>query len=212
LIKTFPIFDTVFRIQTHHCPPSDAGFFILLIIMSKELLEPYYQKYTFQCAQVRGIVLQECILMERLMDSVIADFFCKEQEMREALMDIILCTKRMTFESKTSTFREILNRRFPGNEKQNTAIYKSIINTIETRNMFAHYVVDYSNQAVVDYIQTQTTVALLKYDKKRVSEIFTRERVESIVAKIHSITKVILDLKEHPDSPPKLEQDDLDKS
>jgi hypothetical protein len=180
--------------------------------MSKELLEPYYQKYTFQCAQVRGIVLQECILMERLMDSVIADFFCKEQEMREALMDIILCTKRMTFESKTSTFREILNRRFPGNEKQNTAIYKSIINTIETRNMFAHYVVDYSNQAVVDYIQTQTTVALLKYDKKRVSEIFTRERVESIVAKIHSITKVILDLKEHPDSPPKLEQDDLDKS
>ena len=149
--------------------------------MDQNPLEKFYKQYNWHIAHVRGAVLGECITMERLMDEYISDYFCPEPNKKAELMDIVICTKRITFESKAQILRCILDKKDLNNKKENKKIFNDLIDIAEKRNMLAHYMSDATDQAIINYLNDKETITLLKFDKIRESQVFKRSDIEALL-------------------------------
>jgi hypothetical protein len=159
-------------------------------------MEKYIKEYAWHIAQVRGTVLGECITMERLMDEYIAGYFCNSVEKKMELMDIIICTKRVTYESKAQILRAILDRQKPTMKSENKKIFNELMFIAERRNMLAHYLIDVSDQAIVDFLPTRTTITLTKFENVRSPVKFERTDIEELIGKVHKITEMFIRLKD----------------
>ena len=84
------------------------------------------QRYAYHASQVRGVIINEIILLERLMDEYISEYFCVDIDKRMELMDIIVSTKRITFESKSQILRTILERRKHASKTEATKFFNEI--------------------------------------------------------------------------------------
>jgi hypothetical protein len=151
------------------------------------------RQYAFHVAQVRGLFLGEFILMERLMDTAISQYFCPDLNKQVELMEMIICTKRMTYESKIHVFRAILDKKNPDNKKDNSAIFKEMCQLGEIRNKIAHFMLDFSEHTLKLFSETNETFTLVKFDKTTIHEMYNREMVERYVKQIHKVTKRLID-------------------
>jgi hypothetical protein len=158
-----------------------------------EYHEKIYKPYAWQVLQVRGLIIQEIVTMERLVDAYISGYFCPTNEKRGEMLDLILSTNKITYEAKAHVVREILNREFPGKKNEHTALYKDLIYIAEERNKVAHYMIDASQDCIDKFIEDKETVSLLKFEKTRSRETFTKERIEKVVKKVHVLTEKFID-------------------
>jgi len=136
--------------------------------------------YVHQAAHTRGVLINQIILLERLIDSYISKYFCKTQDKATELMDMILATRRMTFDGKTEVFRAILDKLYPEKKKENSTIAKDLKFIIEERNMLAHYFLDVSPDILNSFNETNSAFTLLKIEKTRTREVFDFKRIIKI--------------------------------
>lgn len=136
--------------------------------------------YVHQASHTRGVLINQIILLERLIDSYISKYFCDSQDKATELMDMILATRRMSFDGKAEVFRAILDKLHPEKKKENSATAKDLKFIIEERNMLAHYFLDVSPDILNNFSETNLTFTLLKIEKTRTKEIYDSKRIIKI--------------------------------
>ncbi|QGW28411.1 hypothetical protein [Phnomibacter ginsenosidimutans] len=136
--------------------------------------------YVHQASHTRGVLINQIILLERLIDSYISKYFCNTQDKATELMDMILATRRMTFDGKADVFRTILDKLYPEKKKENSTIAKDLKFIIEERNMLAHYFLDVSPDILNSFSETNSAFTLLKIEKTRTREVFDFKRIIKI--------------------------------
>lgn len=152
--------------------------------------------YIYHASQTRGVLINQIILLERLMDKYISEYFCNIPDKAEELMDMILSTRRMTFDGKAEVFRTILDKLYPQKKKENSAIVKDFKFIIEERNMLAHYFLDASPDILSNFSEKNGTFTLLKIEKTRTREVFDYKRIrkigDTVTLYIDAVTEMIL--------------------
>ena len=67
--------------------------------------------YLNYAADLRGRIINSVAEMERMIDSYIADHFCHYRKRGIELIEVIISTKHLTYQSKAEILRFILERR-----------------------------------------------------------------------------------------------------
>jgi len=99
-----------------------------------------YDRYTNIAFHRRGAIINETIMLERLIDDFIVNYFCTDAKKKVELMELIIGTKRMIFENKVQVFKVLLDKHFPEILEKNKTLITDIVNiVIPARNVFAHY-------------------------------------------------------------------------
>jgi tRNA G18 (ribose-2'-O)-methylase SpoU len=140
-----------------------------------------YQEYTKIAFLRRGSIINEAILLERQIDTYISKHFCKDEEKQKELMELIICTDRITFSSKHQVLKVLLEKYNPEFLKVNENILKDITTIIEHRNIFAHYwlvtsdeMVKWAAEGKTVFIRFKNTIDYIEYDKDKMAEIFNK--------------------------------------
>jgi hypothetical protein len=99
-----------------------------------------YERYTNLAFQRRGVIINEVVLLERVIDEILAYYFCGSNPKKQELMELIICTNRMIFENKIQVLKVLLEKHKPDFLKNNPTIINDITQKIIVeRNIFAHY-------------------------------------------------------------------------
>lgn len=136
--------------------------------------------YVYHASRTRGFLINHIILLERMMDKFISQYFCNIPDKALELMDMILATKRITFEYKAQVLRAILDKLYPQNKKENTQLATDFQYIAEQRNMLAHFFLDNSPDIIKEFEKGSGSFILLKIDKTRSKEVFDFERIKKI--------------------------------
>lgn len=136
--------------------------------------------YVYHASQTRGVLINQVILLERLIDRYISEYFCNVPDRATELMDMILATKRITFDSKAQVFRAILDKIYPDKKKENAGIAKDLQFIAEERNMLAHFFLDVSHDILSNFSEKNGAFTLLKIEKTRTREVFDFKRIRKI--------------------------------
>ena len=162
--------------------------------MNKEELDEKYKNYAWYASQCRGSVLNEIITLERLMDNYISSYFCDTEEKRKELMALIMCTERITFDSKRQVFETIMQRRHPEVYSKNKKTLNYLSNIMQERNKLAHYMLMYSEDAANGLDNKEFT--LVRFKNVVTHEVFGEPRITELINKVHKCMEIIINL--HP--------------
>jgi len=114
----------------------------------------------------RGIFLSKAVILERAIDLYIAGHFCKEEEKKSELLDLIIATKRMIFENKVQVFKVLGERHERGFLHNNPKLINDIISIIEHRNILAHYS-QFSGGEALDKFVESGIITFVKFQNTR---------------------------------------------
>jgi hypothetical protein len=129
---------------------------------------------------IRGKIIEQAIYIERFIDYYIANYFCGDKRKSFELIDIIISTNKITFDSKLEVFKTITekyNNQFLINNPQ---LINRIRKIIQVRNVFAHhqaYLGDealekYEYQDVYTFIKFKNDTVVLEYSKIDIDNIY----------------------------------------
>lgn len=150
--------------------------------------------YVYHASQTRGVLINHIILLERLMDKYISEYFCNTSDKALELMDMILATKRITFDSKAQVFRTILDKLYPEKKKENATIATDFQFIAEQRNMLAHFFLDTSPDILSNFSELNGAFTLLKIEKTRSWEVFDFKRIKKIGDMVALYTDAIIEM------------------
>jgi hypothetical protein len=127
-------------------------------------------EYTTLVSQVRGKIIHNCTILEKIMDDAIARHFCSNEEKRHDMFIFILATERITWMNKHQVLGLIFNRQSAINApnkysrfiENNPDFVGDIQKIIENRNIFAHYLLDTSDQ-YLNRFQMDGFIRFLKF-------------------------------------------------
>jgi hypothetical protein len=149
-----------------------------------------YRLYTDLAFHRRGVIINETITLERIIDEILSHYFCGLSPKKQELMELIICTNRMIFENKVQVLKVLLEKHKPLFLKSNPTLFTDITKTIiPERNIFAHYWLVTSaelsefiknNQTV--FIKFKNTTEYIYYDDTKFSDI-----TKTIVKSIHPL-------------------------
>jgi len=94
--------------------------------MTDDKLRFEYERYTNLAFHRRGVILNEVVMLERIIDEILANYFCGTTPKKQELMELIICTNRMIFENKIQVLQVLLERHKPDFLKANPTIIKDI--------------------------------------------------------------------------------------
>jgi hypothetical protein len=98
--------------------------------MDKELMRADYLAYTNLAIYRRGTIINETILLERLIDDYIASYFCGEDVKKIELVDLVISTNRMIFENKVQVFKYLVEHHDKELIKKNPDMINDILNVV----------------------------------------------------------------------------------
>ncbi len=67
-----------------------------------------YHQYTDLAFHRRGVIINQTIMLERIIDDTIANYFCGQTKKKMEILELIISTNRMTFENKMQVLKFIL--------------------------------------------------------------------------------------------------------
>lgn len=133
-------------------------------IMNKEDYKQFLD-YLEYAAFTRGIFIQETIQLERCIDEYICRHFCKDDDRKSELLECVMATKRITFDSKLDVARFIIEKHNKEFAILNPQYHKEIRSLIEHRNIFAHYLLD-TSEGVMKEIKSKKDIVFIKFDRE----------------------------------------------
>ena len=146
-----------------------------------EELELDYRNYTKLAFIRRGAIINETIMLARLIDDILSHYFCGLSPKKQELMELIICTNRMIFENKVQVLKVLLEKHNPLFLKSNHTLFTDIINIIiPERNIFAHYwlvttakMSEFIKNNQTVFIKFKNTTEYLYYNENDVANIHT---------------------------------------
>lgn len=145
--------------------------------------------------ETRGRILQLSIELENLFVIYISEVFTKDVDKIQDFVSLIL--SRVDFEYKRRAFLYLLEKHNNAFYKENQELSTKTKKLVEVRNVFAHWPVDFSNEANLRYEQDKTITYVLvqKKDKNLFThEAYSQERVNDIIKDFQEVNHLIFKL------------------
>ncbi len=147
--------------------------------MTDEQFRFEYEHYTNLAFHRRGVIINEVVMLERIVDEILSNYFCGTTPKKQELMELIICTNRMIFENKIQVLKVLLEKHKPDFLKANPTIINDIINKIIVeRNIFAHYwlvtskeLSDFISKNQTVFIKFKNTTEYIYYDDDKFETI-----------------------------------------
>lgn len=139
--------------------------------------------YLDHAHDVRGRIINSIAEMEQRIDAYICEHFCNSREKRNELMEVIISTKHLTFQSKAEILMCLLERNGHTTKGEAKKVYSHLVNTIAAkRNVLAHCSLHISVGILKNFKNDkERTVYFLKYlNTKKVVPFGKKEVVEMI--------------------------------
>jgi hypothetical protein len=146
-------------------------------------MEISHSSMTQDSFDIRGMIINSMTILERTMDVFLSNHFCSEIEKRVEIMNCLFATKYITFESKRQILNYILITHYKKSESRLKDINADLDRFNQHRITAAHFVVDYSNEAIQHYNKTKE-VTFLKFEKSFEKEFFNIEKAYEISKKM----------------------------
>ncbi len=112
-------------------------------------------------AVFRGTFLNRMTFIERVIELVIANHFCKQDKQIE-FIDFLLGEKQISFDAKKSAFYQILGKHHEDYYKSRKAMFDLIDYVQPERNKIAHYMICLTDEAIEKF-EKDKTFGLLQY-------------------------------------------------
>jgi hypothetical protein len=122
---------------------------------------------------IRGIVINECIVIERQIDDAISAYFSIDSQRESDLKEFFLATEFITFDYKLQVLRVIVNKRLKVNEDYTKELFPLLEEIMPIRNKFAHYETDTIENILS---RTENGIALVSYRRKKRDVIWYGEK------------------------------------
>ncbi|MBL7745660.1 MAG: hypothetical protein JNN00_19470 [Chitinophagaceae bacterium] len=144
---------------------------------------------------IRGIMIENAVEIERMMEYYIGKCFCRTEEKITEMIMLIIAP--MQFTQKKELFMFLItshNKKFLNKHK---SILSSAGSVIKHRNIFAHWSVDYSSIAEDDFVKKQVLhfVKLKRSDKAKIrKDLLYPDKETYSEKKINALIKESVDL------------------
>lgn len=128
-------------------------------------------------SDIRGAIINDTILLERYIDEYIARYMTTTQEKKLDLMEMILCTNRMTYSGKTEVFVEILVKTgSPLVASGKKSFLDGLKKIGSIRNFLAHHLLDTSDEGIKLWTD-QTTIQFIRFDKESKPFAYNQDKI-----------------------------------
>jgi hypothetical protein len=118
-------------------------------------------------ALFRGFYINEIIKLEKLIDLFVAQFFCKNDEIAEDLLGMLLGTERISLNNKKNILFDIINKHFPELLIEFPDLKTDIQELITIRNVLAHQMLDTSGEFdKIEFLKTNADRKKYPYEKQ----------------------------------------------
>ena len=144
-----------------------------------------YASLVQKASYLRGFTINEIIHLERTIDEYLGRHFCKEQSTRSELMEWLLCTERITFNSKKDILKLYLEKHNPDFIKNNPSLFKDLDYIISKRNILAHQILDTSPIGMQKFKEDK--ISFVKITHKHETIEFNQEeftRLQELINKL----------------------------
>lgn len=129
---------------------------------------------------VRGKLISDIIYLERSIDEYLARYFCDDSDKITDIMKTILCTRKITLDNKKEVFLYLLKKVNPEWLLKHPTVNADLVDLIEERNRFAHYILN-SNETNVDnyigdfeLINFKNNIEIKSYNDNRIKSLETK--------------------------------------
>ena len=95
-------------------------------------------KYQATCYERIGEIISATVGLERIMDSFIGEHFCSDKSKKTELVNLLLSTERITYESKRQVLKWIVETHYPNLKELHPTIFNDMQEIGELRNTLAH--------------------------------------------------------------------------
>ncbi len=146
-------------------------------------------KYTKRDYERRGEIIARVVYLERIMDAIIANYFCDNDNKIDEIRMLILSTERITYENKRQVLKWIYEKHQSDIFKSHPKIFKDMQEIGEFRNVLAHNHLDI-DVFLKNELDGKTIIHKYK-NKKYVVEI-TEPVFKEWVAKILKYTHALM--------------------
>ncbi|MGY4537020.1 hypothetical protein ACVW0P_001434 [Mucilaginibacter sp. UYNi724] len=153
--------------------------------MSKKKLKDL----TVDAIVLRGGLINEVILLEKIIDNWLAKYFCNNEKRKNEFFDLILCHDRLTYSSKVAVFVFIIQSHCKDFLKTYPYLAKDLNEIAEKRNILAHWLLDTSDTGI-----DKGEIHFIKAKKVFPSIAFTAADIEKTLTNIEKYKKVIYNL------------------
>lgn len=137
---------------------------------------------------LRGSFIENFSELESMLDLNIVNYFSNNEITRNDLELLIIKTNRITTESKRQIFDFIAKNRFSKRYNKYKRFHSYLIKLIEFRNIIAHYVADYSIEAVNSQNEQ---ISFIKYKNVESKVTFTTGEIEFMFKTMDICTEMI---------------------
>lgn len=104
---------------------------------------------------LRGCVVNESIFCERMVDEFLSNYFCSDIKKKKDIMELLLCTDRITSENKRQVLKKIVENNHKDFSDKYPSLFSDMLKLYEERNIMAHYMLDTSENGIKAYRDEQ---------------------------------------------------------
>lgn len=157
--------------------------------------EPTHDYHNYGC-KIRGDVLHYVAEMERMIDDYICSHFCYNLKKRAELMEILIATKFITYQSKVDILKHLLLKRKDVDKKVANKMHEVLTKKIgSTRNMIAHCELDSSITSINKWKREPDTVYFTKYAYTKKTEPFGKKDFLALLELISAVKAYLIEFK-----------------
>jgi hypothetical protein len=141
-------------------------------------------------AQVRGPFLEQAIFIERIIDDIVSNHFCLDENRRNLFFSLVM--PEIIFSKKIEILKQLLNSCYPDLGKKHPKLIKDLDNIRDFRNEIAHAMLDTSDEFMSKKCLDRIQFKSFKKGQTKPDEVTS----ENIKEKLKDCTRIILMLGE----------------
>ena len=147
----------------------------------------------YQLAQeIRAPFLEQAIFVEKLLEDIIAQYFCPEEGRRNLFLSLVINGTDLTFSTKILIFERLLILCYPDIIKKHAKLTGEIHKVRRFRNRIAHAMLDASPEFLSQKFTDRIQLVYQEDGRKKQQVVTVAERNERLAA----CTKIIMALLE----------------
>lgn len=150
------------------------------------------REYLTYAHDTRGRIINSIAEMEQRIDWYIADHFCSDLKKRTELMEVIISTKHLTFNSKAEIIEFLLKRKGHASGKEAEQIRSHFRKIGDKRNVLAHCSLDTSLTAIRKFEKDKETVSFIKYLHTKQPVYFGKKDIVELLELTNNISGLLL--------------------
>lgn len=145
-------------------------------------------------AALRGLILNQVITIERMIDEFLSSYFCDTPEKKKSLMENLI-SEFLTFDLKRQVFENVVDPNFI---KENPLLISNLILLMKHRNVVAHWIMDTSDEGLKYFDKGERAFIRFKTKTKNTpnTKVYNQKTINDILKKaeetIKSLSALIL--------------------